>query len=195
MSKRQPAKASPGRNQDDAAAMLRAALTRRRKAELVDTLVTLAQSERKLFRRLTSRVDLVLAPGALVRATHQAIRDATAFDKRDINRNFAYDYEAYEEVKRNLGHLAAAADWRSALQLALELMKQGRYQAAMSDEGLMSEDIEACLSVVLQALPNCNLPAAEVLAWCQTMLAADQTGFLAQAPLQALQTRLLPPTH
>ena len=43
----------------------------------------------------------------LVAATRQAIADATDFDERDINRNFDYDYEAYSEVKRNLGRLIA----------------------------------------------------------------------------------------
>jgi hypothetical protein len=37
-------------------------------------------------------------PDELVAATRQAIADATAFDARDINRNFDYDYEAYGEV-------------------------------------------------------------------------------------------------
>jgi hypothetical protein len=36
-------------------------------------------------------------PGAMV-----DLRHAIAFDKRDINRNFDYDSEAYAEVKRNL---------------------------------------------------------------------------------------------
>jgi hypothetical protein len=35
---------------------------------------------------------------------------------------------------------------------------------------LMTEDIEGCLSVVLEALRKCDLPAAEVIAWCTAML-------------------------
>ena len=38
------------------------------------------------------------------------------------------------------------------MELSLELMKQGSYQVEMSDEGLMTEDIEDCLNVVLKAL-------------------------------------------
>lgn len=38
---------------------------------------------------------------------------------------------------------------RLAMELSLELMKQGSNQVEMSDEGLMTDDIEACLRVVL----------------------------------------------
>jgi len=57
----------------------------------------------------------------------------------------------------------------------------------MSDEGLMAQDIEDCLSVVLKALEKCDLPANEVIAWCSAMLDNDRVGFIAREPLQALQ--------
>ena len=106
---------------------------------------------------------------------------------RTVNRNFAYDDEAYHEVKRNLGRLIEAGQLRPAMQLALGLMKQGSYQVEMSDEGLMAQDIEDCLSVVLKALEKCDLPANEVIAWCSAMLDNDRVGFIAREPLQALQ--------
>jgi hypothetical protein len=130
------------------------------------------------------------APDELVAATHQAIADATAFDKRDINRNLAYDYEAYAEVKRNLGRLIASGQLRLAMPLALELMKRGSYQVEMSDEGLMAEDIEGCLIVVIEAVTTCDLPAEEAVAWCSAMLDADRTGFIARKPLEALRGRV-----
>jgi uncharacterized Zn finger protein len=106
---------------------------------------------------------------------------------RTVNRNFAYDDEAYHEVKRNLGRLIDAGQLRPAMQLALGLMKQGSYQVEMSDEGLMAQDIEDCLSVVPKALEKCDLPANEVIAWCSAMLDNDRVGFIAREPLQALQ--------
>ena len=106
-------------------AELRAALTRRKKAELVDVLMELAESDRGLLRQLTARFDVSTAPDELVAATRQAIDDATAFDKRDINRNFDYDDEAYGEVKRNLGLLIGSGRLRRAMPLALELLKRG----------------------------------------------------------------------
>jgi hypothetical protein len=189
MSQRKPKKAAPASKRPESMAPLRRALSRRKKAELVDTLLELAQADRGVLRQLTSRFDVAAAPNELVAATHQAIADATDFDERDINRNFAYDYEAYGEVKRNLGRLIDAGQLRQAMQLALELMKQGSYQVEMSDEGLMTQDIEGCLDVVLRALEKCDLPADEVVAWCSATLDNDRVGFIARGPLQALRNR------
>jgi hypothetical protein len=135
------------------------------------------------------------APGELVAATHQAIADATYFDKRDINRNFDYDYEAYHEVKRNLSRLIDSGQLRLAMQLALELMKQASHQVEMSDEGMMTEDIEDCLTAVLNTLKECDLPADEVIAWCSAMLDNDRVGFIARDPLQSLRTHFQTPTR
>ena len=185
-----PKRAVPSRKQSGPAAELRQALTRRKKAELVDVLVELAQADRGILRRLTARFDVATAPDELVAATRQAIADATAFDKRDINRNFAYDYQAYSEVKRNLGRLIGSGQLRPAMELSLELIKQGRYQVEMSDEGMMTADIEDGLNVVLEAIRKCDLPAAEVIAWCSAMLDSDRVGFIAREPLQSLRNHV-----
>ena len=190
MPKRKPKKPTPARKQPESTAELRQALSRRTKAELVDTLLELAQADRGVLRQLTARFDVAAAPDELVAATHQAIADATAFDERDINRNFAYDDEAYHAVKRNLGRLIDSGQLQLAMQLALELMKQGSYQVEMSDEGLMTQDIEDCLDVVLKALEKCDLPATEVIAWCSAMLDDDRVGFIARESLQSLRNRV-----
>jgi hypothetical protein len=187
MSKRKPKKAAPASKRPESMAQLRRALSRRKKAELVDTLLELAQADRGVPRQLTNRFDVAATPDELVAATYQAIADATAFDERDINRNFAYDYEAYGEVKRNLGRLIDSGQLRLAMQVALELMKQGSYQVEMSDEGMMTKDIEDCLNVVLRALQKCDLPVNEVIAWCSAMLDNDHVGFIAREPLQSLR--------
>jgi hypothetical protein len=189
MSQRQPKKPAPASKRPESMAQLRRALSGRKKAELVDTLLELAQADRGVLRQLTTRFDVAAAPDELVAATDQAIADATAFDERDINRNFAYDYEAYGEVKRNLGRLIDAGQLRLAMLLALELMKRGSSQVEMSDEGLMTQDIEGCLDVVLRALEKCELPADELVAWCSAMLDNDRVGFIARGPLQALRNR------
>ena len=163
MSKRRPKKPP----KTDAADRLRKALAKRTKGELVDVLVELAREDRNLLRRLDARFELEAPPKELVAATRQAIADATDFDERDINRNFDYDYEAYDEVKRNLGRLIDLGQLRLAMELSLELMKEGSYQVEMSDEGLMTDDIEECLSVVVKALKKCDLPPGEVIAWCE----------------------------
>jgi hypothetical protein len=189
MSTRKPKKTAPAGKRPESMASLRRALSKRRKAELVDTLLELAQADRGVLRQLTARFDVAAAPDELVDATHRAIADATAFDRRDINRNFAYDYEAYEEVKRNLGLLIDARQLPLAMRLALEVMKQGSYQVEMSDEGLMTQDIEGCLEVVLKAITKGDLPAAEVIGWCTAMLDTDRVGFIAREPLQSLRSR------
>ena len=187
MPKRKPQKAAPARKQAESTTELRQALTRRKKAELVDVLLELAQADRRILRQLTARFDVAAAADELVAATRQAIADATAFDERDINRNFAYDDEAYREVQRNLSRLIGGGQLRLAMQLALELMERGSYQVEMSDEGLMTEDIEDCLSVVIEALRKCDLTAAEVIGWCSAMIESDRVGFIAREPLQSLR--------
>ena len=120
-------------------------------------------------------------------ATRQAIADATDFDERDINRNFSYDYAAYEAVKRNLSRLVGQGQLRLAMELSLELMDQGSYQVEMSDEGLMTDEIEACFAAVLEALQKCDLPVADVIAWCAEMIKSDRVGFICDLELRALQ--------
>lgn len=188
--RRTPKRLVPVPKQPGATAELRQALTRRKKSELIDALIELAQGDRGVLRQLNARFDVAASPEELVALTRQAIDDATAFDERDINRNFAYDYEAYAEVKRNLGRLIASGQSRLAMQLALELMKHGSYQVEMSDEGLMTDDIENCLNVVIESLTKGDVPAKEVIAWCTTMRASDRVGFIAEKPLESLRQRV-----
>jgi hypothetical protein len=171
---------------------LRQRLTARKKEELVDFLLQLAQTDRRITRQLTTRFDISATRDKLVAATRQAIADATYFDKREINSNFDIDYDAYEEVKRNLARLIASGQLRQAMQLSLELMKQGSHQVEMSDEGMMTEEIEDCFSVVFKTLTKCDLPADEVLAWCSAMLNNDRVGFIARKSLESLRNRLQP---
>ena len=95
----------------------------------------------------------------------------------------------HTEVKRNFGRLVAAGQLRLAMELALDLMKRGSYQVEMSDEGLMTEEIEDCLSVVIAAVTTCDLPSYEAVAWCSAMLDADRMGFIGRKSLEALRGR------
>ncbi|HKB34956.1 MAG TPA: hypothetical protein VKD72_00790 [Gemmataceae bacterium] len=189
MPRRQPSKAVSDPKRPESSAALRQALGRRKKAELVEVFLELAEADRGVLRQLTARFDVSAAADELVAATRQAIADATAFDKRDSNRNFAYDDQAYGEVRRNLGRLVGGGELRLALALALELMKHGSYQVEMSDEGLMTEEIEDGLGVVITGLKKCDLPAAAVIAWCTAMLANDRVGFIARESLESLRQR------
>jgi hypothetical protein len=171
----------------DVAKRLHKALAKRTKNELVDVLVELARDDRNILRQLDARFELEAPPQELAAVTRQAIADATDFDERDSNRNFDYDYAAYEAVKRHLSRLVGLGELRLAMELSLELMAQGSYQVESSDEGLMTDDIEECLKVVIQALRNCDLPASESIAWCRDMLQKDRVGFICENELKLLQ--------
>ena len=93
------------------------------------------------------------------------------------------------EVRRNLKRLIDLGELRLAMELSLELMKQGSYQVEMSDEGLMTDDIEECLMPVIRALEKCDLPSGEVVAWCEAMKKRDRVGFICEGQLQSLQSR------
>jgi hypothetical protein len=174
----------------DVAKRLHKALAKRTKKELIEVLVELARDDRNVLRQLDARFELEAPPRELVLATRQAIADATDFDERDINRNFSYDYAAYDAVKRNLSRLVGQGQLRLAMELSLELMAQGSYQVEMSDEGLMTDDIEECLKVVIQAVRKSDLPASELTAWCRGMLEKDRVGFICEKQLKALQADL-----
>ncbi len=166
---------------------LRKALARRTKGELIDVLVEFARDDRAVLRRLTARFELQTPPKELLVLTRQAIADATAFDERDINHNFSYDYEAYDQVQKNLRRLIEQGQLRPAMKLSLELMAEGSYQVEMSDEGLMADNIEACFRPVLKALRAGDLPAVELIAWCAKMLKADRVGFICDQELRTLR--------
>jgi uncharacterized Zn finger protein len=168
------------------------ALGKQRKAELVEAIVELAREDRSIMRRIETRFGVESPPDELVVATRQAITDATDFDEREINYNFDYDYEAYAVVKRNFGRLIDQGHLRAAMELSLELMSAGSYQVEMSDEGLMTEDIEECLQVVIKAVQKSDLPPAEVIAWCAEMTRKDRVGFVCDTELRALQQRIDP---
>ena len=189
MSKRSAKQMVRPAQRGDAAQRLREALARCSKEKLIDILSECARADRAVLRRITAYVELPASPNELVRLTREAIADATAFDVRDINRNFDYDAEAYREVQHNLQRLIALGQLRPAMELALELMDQGSYQVEASDEGLMTDDIKTCLSAVLEALRQCDLPAAKVHAWCTKMINTDRVGFLCDQELRALRKR------
>jgi hypothetical protein len=150
-------------------------------------LVELSGDDRGILRRLDARIELEASVQELVGVTRQAIADATDFDEREVNYNFDYDSAAYGEVKRNLGRLIDSGQLRLATELSLELMDQGSQQVEASDEGLMTQDIEECLQVVVKALRKSDLPPAEIVAWCKAMIKSDRVGFICDRELQTLQ--------
>lgn len=187
MSERMPKKLIPLPRRTDPGPWLRKALAKRTKGDLIDALVKMAREDRPVLRRLAAYFELQTPLEDLLAETRQAIADATAFDERRINYNFSYDGEAYGCVQRNLQRLITLGQLRPAMELSLELMQQGSYQVEASDEGLMTDDIEACLRPVLKAIRTCDVPAVDVATWCAQMLQADRVGFICTKELCALR--------
>jgi hypothetical protein len=187
MAKRKTGASSPSQQQA-APDPLCKALQKRNKAELVDVLVQLAGSDRDIRRDLEARFAVKLASKELVQATRAAITDAAYFNPREMNTNFAYDYAAYEAVEKNFRRLIDQGHLEQTMELALELMRLGSAQVEMSDKGLMHEDIEKCLRVVLDAIPHAQPPTAAVERWCSAMQQSDRVGFICNPGFERLRS-------
>jgi len=168
---------------------LRAALRKRTKEELIGLVLEWAGGSRATQRELEARFGVQGPDQELVAQTRQAIADATDFDERDINYNFDYDYGAYQTVERNFQRMLKAGQLEEAMELALELMRSGSYQVEMSDEGMMTEDVERCLRVVLRGVEASGLPPARVAAWCDALRKSDRVGFILTKEINALRNR------
>ena len=166
------------------------ALAKHKKSELIDLIVDLAEDDSSVMRWLESEVEVKMPADDLAESTRLAISDATDFDERQINRNFDYDYGAYEAIERNFKKLIDSGNLSVAMDLSLELMKEGSYQVEMSDEGLMSYDIEKCLNVVIKALmKKGSYPPSKVIEWCERMVEKDRIRCHCDSELTALRKR------
>jgi hypothetical protein len=131
-----------------------------------------------ILRDLESKFDVESPLEDLNEETRQAIADATAFDIRDTNRNFRYDYSAYERIVRNFTHMTKQGMLAEAMELALDLMKRGSYQVEMSDEGMMIDELEDCLRVVVRAVDSSSLAVKDKVSWIDKLRLLDRTKYL-----------------
>jgi len=60
----------------------------------------------------------------------------------------------------------------------------------MSEEGLMTDDIEDCMNGVIESPTKGDVLALDVVAWCTTMLGSDRMGFIARKHLEAMSQRV-----
>ena len=77
---------------------------------------------------------------------------------------------------------------RTTIRLNEDLLVQVKQIAARSGR-TMTDVIEECLQVVIDALGQCDLPANDITAWCAGMLKKDRVGFICDKGLQALHDR------
>jgi len=73
------------------------------------------------------------------------------------------------------------------MELSVDLMKRGSYQIEMSDEGMMTEDIEECLKPVIKTIRKSGLTTKQVRDWCSAMLKKDRDGCICEQELRVLQ--------
>jgi hypothetical protein len=127
-------------------------------------------------------IDLDKPIDLLVHDVEAAIGIATKVDERQLNYNFDYDWRAYDAVHRGLSKLIQKNAFGEAKSLVLKLMDKGSYQMECSDEGMMGEEIESCLRVVISAVVG----SPGVGDWALEMLRHDRIGFLCERELTEL---------
>jgi hypothetical protein len=104
----------------------------------------------------SARFDVATTPDELVAATRQAIANATAFDARDINRNFDYD-SGNTDTRRN------AMSGRPAKDRPTPLRASVRSTEATSDQS-MSVSSDRCASLTGSGRNKFG----EGAVWCRT---------------------------
>lgn len=166
----------------DRRVLLRAALERTKKGDLVELLLRLASEERFCSWILERELRLDKPIALLVHDVEAAIELATKVDERRLNYNFDYDWRAYEAIQFGLTRLIEKHALDEAQDLALQLMRQGSYQIECSDEGLMGEEIEKCLRPVISAVKGS--PGAKT--WAIEMLRQDRIGVLCESELREM---------
>lgn len=148
----------------------------------------MAHQDRLFRRKVEWRFGLISLVPDLVSSIRQAISEATTFDENDCNSDFDYDSEAYLIIKDYLVRLIEMGAIAEVMQLSLELMEKGSRQVEASDVGMMTEDIQNCLIVVLNALKSGDLPASEAIRFCEQLAHRDRIGCICEEEIQALRS-------
>jgi len=162
--------------------LLKAALKGLKKADVVELTLRIAADTKVSEWLLESEVELDKPVDLLVHDTEVAVDIATQVDELRMNYNFAFDYDAYEAVRRGISQLLRKGEIEAAKAIALKLIRKGSAQIECSDEGLMKDEIESCLRMVISAVAKST--GGRDFAW--EMLAFDQVGFLCRSELLEL---------
>jgi hypothetical protein len=162
--------------------LLRAALKKLKKVDLVEIALRVVQQRKASEWTLEQKVGLDKPVDLLVHDIGAAIDIATKVDEQRLNYNFEYDWRAYEAIQRGLSQLIQKEKIEEAKALALKLMQKGSFQIECSDEGLMQEEIENCLRLVISAAADSSGGGG----WAREMLRCDGTGCICQRELAEL---------
>jgi hypothetical protein len=170
--------------------LLRTALKKLKKADLVEVTLRVAQEGKPCEWKLEQEVLLDKPVILLAHDIEVAIDIATKVDERRLNYNFEYDWRAYEAVRRGLSQLIQKDGIEEAKALAVKLIEKGSYQIDCSDEGLMQDEIENCLRPVIAAVAGTSSGRE----WALKMLRHDSSGFLCEQELNELACKGQKPT-
>jgi hypothetical protein len=107
---------------------------------------------------------------------------ATKVDEQRLNYNFDFDRDAYEAVRHGLSRLIRRDRIEEAKTIALKLMKKGSFQIECSDEGLMQEEVESCLRLVVSGVAESSGGSE----WALKMLKHDRIRCICQEELTEL---------
>ncbi len=132
--------------------LLRTALKQLNTTDLVELTLRVAQESKPCEWMLEQELLLDKPISLLVHDIEVAIDMATKVDERRLNDDFEYDWRAYEAVRRGLSQLVEKDGIEEAKALAVQLIEKGSYQIDCSDEGLMQDQIENCLRLVIAAV-------------------------------------------
>ena len=153
-----------------------------KKAEIIELVLRLAGEEKFCTWTLERELGLDKPIALLVHDVEVAIKLATKVDELQLNHNFDYDWQAYEAIQVGLVQLIEKNALDEAKALALKLMCAGSYQIECSDEGLMREEIEGCLRLVISAVAG----TSDGRDWALEMHSRDRVGFLCELELKEL---------
>ena len=162
--------------------LLRAALRRSKKVEIIELVLRLAGEEHSCTWTLERELGLDKPIALLVHDVEVAIKLATRVDELRLNYNLYFDWRAYEAIQIGLAQLIEKNALDEAKALALKLMRAGSYQIECSDEGLMREEIEGCLRLVIAAVAG----ASDARDWALEMLSRDRVGCVCELELKEL---------
>ena len=164
--------------------LIEAALRKLKKAELIEMMLRLDTFDPAVRWSIEAEVKLKKPPELKALDLRQAIAIATRVDRKQMNTNFFYSWQAFEEIERGFITLVGIGQLELAKKIAIEFMNQASYQVECSDESEMVEEIENCLKPVIQAVADDQLPVHRD--WAMAMSLADSTGFLCSSALEKI---------
>ena len=160
------------------------ALRKLKKDELIDLLMSLDMYDPSVRWSIETELQVLKPVDLVANDLRHAIDIATRVDERRLNDNFHYSWQAYEEVARGFDMLVKQDAMESAKEISIEFMGKASYQVECSDEGMMVDEVEACLKSVIDAVKAGDAGSAK--SWAMMMLAADSAGFICEAELMSL---------